>query len=82
MRKILYNIGDNTIRYWVYSIIVSAFIVVIGVFLRSSVMLDIGYLLAPLSILFMGVIHIYLCIDSGIRYFNKKLKGGFRHGNY
>ncbi len=71
MRKILYNIGDNTIRYWVYSIIVSAFIVVIGVFLRSSVMLDIGYLLAPLSILFMGVIHIYLCIDRSEILLNK-----------
>ncbi len=82
MRKILYSIGDNTIRYWIYSIIVSAFIVMIGVFLRSSIVMDIGYLLAPLSFIVTGIIHIYLCIDSGIRYFNKKFKGGFRHGNY
>nr|WGD72667.1 hypothetical protein P5645_22050 [Bacillus subtilis]WGD74656.1 hypothetical protein P5631_00030 [Bacillus subtilis] len=54
MRKILHNIGDNTVKYWMYSIIASLFIVLIGFFLRSSVMLEIGYLLAPLSFIFMA----------------------------
>ncbi|CAM3758298.1 hypothetical protein BAIN110137_21345 [Bacillus inaquosorum] len=71
MRKILHNIRDNTLKYWVYSIIASFFIALIGVFLRSSLMLEIGYLLAPLSFIFMVAIHIYLCIDSGIRYLKK-----------
>ncbi|MCM3191276.1 hypothetical protein M3596_21415 [Bacillus subtilis] len=73
MRKILHNIGDNTVKYWMYSIIASLFIVLIGFFLRSSVMLEIGYLLAPLSFIFMAAIHIYLCIDSGIRYLKKRI---------
>lgn len=74
MRKILHNISDNHLKYWLYSIIVSVFIVLIGVFLRSSVMIDFGYLLAPLSLLFIGVIHIYVLIDLVIQYFKENRK--------
>nr|MDH3083674.1 hypothetical protein [Bacillus subtilis] len=63
MRKILHNIGDNTVKYWMYSIIASLFIVLIGFFLRSSVMLEIGYLLAPLSFIFMAKQSIFIYVS-------------------
>lgn len=82
MRKTLYHIEENSMKYGIYGIIASAFVVTIGFFLRSSVLLDVGYLLVPLSFMSIVIIHLYLCISSGIRYFDKKFKGLFKRCDY
>lgn len=73
MRKMLHNISDNTLKYWLYITIISMFISLIGAFLKSSAIVQIGVYLPAYSFLFMGAVHIYLCIDSGIRYLKKRI---------
>ncbi|ODV47923.1 hypothetical protein BCM26_05815 [Bacillus subtilis] len=74
MRKMMHNISDNTLKYWVYIIVISMFISLIGAFLKSSEIVQIGVFLPAYSFLLMGAVHIYLCIEAVMLYFRKIFK--------